>query len=382
MLARGLRELVYAAALGQPDGVPVSVADVARRHDFGLRPGSRGRNLEWQRPLPGSKGERGWHMAGALLDLDVALAEKSLTRVSVTSPSRRPSVSSEDRRTLIEAVALVEPAALTDADRDTIVTAIAGGRARIAAIRTPVEAAAVATEIRLGPVRRTLLPWAAAHDPGRLRFFLSPIELLWLGLDTKPVDRRLDAWGASGEPRLGCRCLQLLDRRPWESLAGHWNSGVLASSFPDLNLRLAELLAELRMPAQLLGPVLASATFDFVNTAISRDQDDRRGLVEFVHALRVEQVEEYLALLTTDGPLVAISATPEPSPAAAGAGARRLRWCRSARLPRRLARRRSFWAHRRPPCGSRRRRATRSSAARHGSRRSSSRRMRSRRSNR
>jgi hypothetical protein len=66
------------------------------------------------------------------------------------------------------------------------------------------------------------------------------------------------------------------------------------------------------MPAQLLGPVLTSATLDFIETATSRDQDDRRGLVEFVQALRLERVEQYLALLTTDGPLVPVGSGPEP----------------------------------------------------------------------
>ena len=60
------------------------------------------------------------------------------------------------------------------------------------------------------------------------------------------------------------------------------------------------------MPAALLAPVLASATLDFVELAISRDFDDRRGLVEFVQALRARRVEQYLALLTTDGPLVPV----------------------------------------------------------------------------
>jgi hypothetical protein len=52
--------------------------------------------------------------------------------------------------------------------------------------------------------------------------------------------------------------------------------------------------------------VLTSATLDFIETAISRDQDDRRGPVEFVQTLRAERVEQYLALLTTDGPLVPV----------------------------------------------------------------------------
>jgi hypothetical protein len=78
------------------------------------------------------------------------------------------------------------------------------------------------------------------------------------------------------------------------------------SGFPDLHLRLAELLTELHMPASLLAPVLASAALDFVNTVVSRDQDDWRGLAEFVRSLRADRVELYLALLTTGGPLVPI----------------------------------------------------------------------------
>ena len=84
---------------------------------------------------------------------------------------------------------------------------------------------------------------------------------------------------------------------------------MFVSTFPDLNLRLAELLAEMQMPASLLGPVLASATLDFVNTAVSRDEDDRRGLTEFVQALDRTRLEQYLALLTTDGPLVPVDET-------------------------------------------------------------------------
>jgi hypothetical protein len=52
--------------------------------------------------------------------------------------------------------------------------------------------------------------------------------------------------------------------------------------------------------------VLTSATLDFINSAISRDPDDRRGLVDFVQGLTTDRVEQYLGLLTTDGPLVPI----------------------------------------------------------------------------
>jgi hypothetical protein len=310
LLARGLLELAYATALGQPDRVSITADDAASHHDFGFRVrGTRSKEGPWQFPVAGGETGRDWRATGSLLGLDVRLAPLSLVRLSSKPPPRRPTLGEDYRRAFVESVALVEPAILTESDRDAILSAMRKGRARLTAARTPSALVAIADEIRLSPARRSLLPWVFAHEPERLASFLSPSELLWLGLEGTPVDARLHAWGAPGEARLGCLCLQLLDRRPWETLAGRWGTGTFASGFPDLNLRLAELLAELKMPASLLGPVLASATLDFVNSVTSRDQDDRRALVEFVQALTTERVEQYLALLTTDGPLVPIAET-------------------------------------------------------------------------
>jgi hypothetical protein len=110
-----------------------------------------------------------------------------------------------------------------------------------------------------------------------------------------------------GEPRIGCQCLQMPGPRQVDLFAGRWHTGVLATGFPDLNLRLAEMLAELKMPATLLPSVLAAATWDLVLNVRSRDYDDRQGLVEFVDGLTRDRVEQYLALLTADGPLVPIA---------------------------------------------------------------------------
>jgi hypothetical protein len=311
LLARGLIELVYAVSFGQADRTLIESSDAAARHDFGLR--LFGRLGAWRFPVAGSDRMRDWRVTGSLLSLDVRLAEFSLVRVSSRPPSARPTINDADRRVLIEAVALIEAASLTDADRDRIVATIRKGRARLEAARTPELATALADEIRIAGARRSLLAWVAAHDPGRIGAWLSPIELLWLGLETNPVAPALHVWGAPAEPRLGCLCLQLPDRRPLDALAGRWESGIFASSFADLNLRLAELLADLQMPAVLLASVLSPATADLIDTAINRGQDDRRGLVEFVRALRPERMELYLALLTTDGPLVALGETPEPT---------------------------------------------------------------------
>ncbi len=313
LFARGLMELAYAAALGQRDGISIAAADAASRHDFGLRPGMP-IIAPWRLPMPGTDGLQRWHVGGSLLTLDVALAEFALVRLSFKLLPRRPTLSESDRRTFLDSMALVEPVSLTDADRDAIAAAIGRGRATLASIRTARDAHAVADRSGLSATRRSLLSWVVAHDRERVAAFLSPVELLWLGLQGTRVDR-LHPWGAAAHSRLGCLCLQLIDRSPWEVFAGRWNSGMMASVFPDLNLRLAELLTELHMPAALLGPILTSATLDLVNSAISRDPDDRRGLVEFVAGLGIERVEQYLALLTSDGPLVpigeAVARTPD-----------------------------------------------------------------------
>ena len=85
-------------------------------------------------------------------------------------------------------------------------------------------------------------------------------------------------------------------------------------------MRLAELLAELRMPASLIGSILTSATLELVNNTASRDPDDRRALVDFVSALTLDRLEQYLALLTTDGPLVPIGKASETSTSTGNAG--------------------------------------------------------------
>ena len=242
-LARGLMELAYAAALGQPDRTPIDASDAAGRHDFGLKPTNGRRTTPWRFPVAGAEGGRGWNVRGSLLGLDVALAEFALVPLSAKPPVRRPTLNDEDRRVFSQAAVLIEPLSLDDETAGEIVGAMRRGRARLAALRTPVEAEALADEIDLGAVRRTLLPWVVAHQPDRAAVFLSPSELFRLGQTDTAVDAKQNAWGTPAGPRTGCLCLQMTDRRPWEDRAGRWHVGLLASEFPDLNLRLAELLS-------------------------------------------------------------------------------------------------------------------------------------------
>ena len=80
------------------------------------------------------------------------------------------------------------------------------------------------------------------------------------------------------------------------------------------------MLAQLKMPGALLAAVLTAATPDIAETSTSRDHDDRRALIEAVMAMKIERVEQYLALLTSDGPLVPIDTSAQAVEGRSGAG--------------------------------------------------------------
>ena len=306
MLARGLMELAYAIALGQPERALISADDGARRHDFGVGAVGGRRYVEWNFPVPATDVRRGWHMMGSVLALDVRLSDFLLTRVSSRPPKRRPTLDDDRRRVLVELAALVQPRSLSDEDGDALVRTLQKGRERLAAQTTRESVRALADEIRLSPARASLLTWLSANDRERLAASLSPTELLWAGLERAQLPAAFHAWGGPAEPRLGCLCLRMVDRRPWELYAGRWHSGIPTSGFSDLNLRITELLAEMHMPAAVTAPVLASAALELVEGAATRDHDDYRGLVEFLDGFRRVRIEQFLALLTTDGPLVPV----------------------------------------------------------------------------
>jgi hypothetical protein len=304
LLARGLLELTYAVALGQPDGAAILAADAASRHEFGFNLPGFGRLGVWKRPAAGADRVRDWHVTGSILGLDVALASSSLARLTARPPSVRPTLNDEDRRVLTETVPLMNPADLEPDDHRALVAALKSGRERAAGLRSARDVVAIAGPLSLTPSRITLLTWALQHRRDALR--LSPYELLLLGLEAGAKPGDFDAWGVASEPRNGCLCLQMPGSRQSDLFTGRWHTGVLATGFPDLNLRLAELLADLEMPGTLLPSVLAAATWDLAINVRSRDYDDWQGLVDFVDALTSDRVELYLALLTTDGPLVPI----------------------------------------------------------------------------
>ena len=268
LLARGLMELAYAVAMGHSDRAVISAGDAASRHDFGLRAPAADRSSPWNLPVAGTERMRDWHVTGSLLGLDVRLAEL-LARAAVGEAAdepadaerRGPAGVHRDRRRSSSRLMLTDP------DRDAIVAAMRQGRARLAAVRTAGGGRRARRRDSLSPPRGApCCRGSLAHEPARVADF-SVAERAAFGSDWARSRRSPAA--RVGRPRrsrvsAACACSCSIAGR-WRCFAGRWESGMLASAFPDLNLRLAELLMELQMPAPLLGPVLASATLDFVN---------------------------------------------------------------------------------------------------------------------
>jgi hypothetical protein len=79
---------------------------------------------------------------------------------------------------------------------------------------------------------------------------------------------------------------------------------------PDLMIAVAESLAQLKLPARLSGGVLAVATQDLLDSIRVNHDDDWMALVARAQRVAASRVEDYVAALTNDGPLVPIVLEP------------------------------------------------------------------------
>jgi hypothetical protein len=304
-LASTLRALAYAAASSEFHDTARLPVDVAQRHDFNLD--DRHRNsVVWAWNLPRQLAEAGvpWRIEGALLGLDVALSNLTLHRIDEAWPIQ-PRVSGNMRLVFAATVALLNPRALTDADRDGIANAIVRGRQRVADAIQSGSAGAAAEDLRMDGWRRRAWEWTIRHEPAQAERLLSMTDLLQLG------GGRLEAyheWGMSALPLLGCLCTRLLPSELNVSFAGRPQFGLLASVAADLNLRVALRLHELDLPAALAKHVLSSAVYELVTRAAPSDTEDWLAVARAAQAVSGERIEDYVAVVLSAAPLVATPA--------------------------------------------------------------------------
>jgi hypothetical protein len=303
LLAETLAALAYAPHLGAPDGPALAGASVAARHVLGGAP--------WALPAEVVGPGQPWHVQGALLGLDIALARLALRRLGSDMPDRPPGFDARTRDGFAQGVVLMRPDALEDEGRDAIVAAIGRGRERVRRLAEDAgDLEAVVGEAGLGAFREQALRWVARSDPQDLGRFFSLLELFWLG---RPGPGDWDAWGAPVVSVGGGLRLRLPRARPLEEVAGQRLGERWAARFPDLALRAALDLAERGLPASLTPAVLGIAFTDLVEQVQPIAADDERALVRFTLDFDPHRVDDYIASLAGAGPLRparAASATP------------------------------------------------------------------------
>ena len=307
LLGETLTALAYAPAVGDPSKLLGPASDVSHRHSFGLivKPGAAivSRRTAWQRPTYDSADGAGQGLKGSLFAVDLALAKTQLRRLVVDKlPS--PRLNPNNSAVFVETLALTNPAHLVTADLTRVGQAVVQGRARVVTAGAEAEALdGLADAAAMRNQRRQLLQWAARETPARVADLFSVSELFWLGGGGAGVEARLAAWGTSSEPLDGCYCKGFPASGAWDWLSGRPGGTQLATAVADLNLRLAEHLAALKLPASLFAPVLAMATQDFIDNAPPIYDDDWLGIVAFAGQVTQEGVEDYVAAVVASGPV-------------------------------------------------------------------------------
>jgi hypothetical protein len=305
-LAETLPTLAYVPSLGDPDDSVLLGGNVVVRHEFGAHDDSLTPEGRLRAPwaIPQQIPIAPWHVRGSLLGTDVALASLALRRVATDRLPVPTAVIDSDRQGFAETVAFANPADMTDADRDAIVAAMGRGRARVKAIaRDPAMLDAAAAAAGIGGQRLAAARWTLDHDPASFDACFSLVDLLRLGGEGADACS-FDAWGPSGSIITGVLASTFPDAQPWDLVAGRAGTPALSAGFADLELRVAEALADRKLPASLARSVLAAAYQDFVDEARLAHLDDMASAVAYVQSISRARLDDYVAALTVNGPLV------------------------------------------------------------------------------
>lgn len=107
----------------------------------------------------------------------------------------------------------------------------------------------------------------------------------------------------------GCVCTELPAPGAWTTAMGRAEGGFLPPYVADLNLHVLLTLRELHLPAALARGVLAAAMQDYIDEVKPIEADDWLTFVRAAQKVPRERIEDYVAALTADGPLVPESAT-------------------------------------------------------------------------
>jgi hypothetical protein len=305
VLGESMLSLNYEVNLAVPRGARWAAASVASRHDFGLASQGyeQGVRTAWAMPRRAAEDDAPWHVQGAALGLDLAIPWLALRRIDTAPPARPPAIDQGEHDTFAASVVLMNPFALRNEDLGAIADAVARGRQRVDALTDGGDVNALAREISMDGWRLRALHWNIEHAPRSVGLLFSMTDLLYLG---GGGHLNLDAWGMSAMKVSGCLCTKLAAPGLWAILVGRQQPGLLVAAVADVNLRVAVALAEMRLPAQLARALLAIAVQDFVDGVQTVHSDDWLARIQTAQGLTRERIEDYVAVVAVDGPLMPV----------------------------------------------------------------------------
>jgi hypothetical protein len=162
---------------------------------------------------------------------------------------------------------------------------------------------AVADRLAFDGWRRRALSWIVQNEPQAAADEFSLAELLTLGGGTPGAD--LDAWGTSALQLDGCACTRFPRINAARMLTGRPQLPMLAATMGDLQLKIAVILHDLKLPAALARPVLEVGMQDFIDQSSPVDGSDWWSLSRQAQAVPRQRIEDYVAAAAVvDGPLV------------------------------------------------------------------------------
>jgi hypothetical protein len=142
-----------------------------------------------------------------------------------------------------------------------------------------------------------VLGWIVEHEPDRVDQQFSLTALARAG---GLGGGHLAPWGTANIVT-GCLCVEFPAVRVPELTLGRAADGIVGAQTSDLMLRIATLLAELKMPAALAASVLSYAMRDFLDHVQPQHPADVEAFERQARALSRRQVEDYLSAIATVG---------------------------------------------------------------------------------
>jgi hypothetical protein len=292
----------YAPHVGEADGPPLVGGDPSLRHQFGVRrAGSLKMHLRWHVDRFGAM-ESG--ISGSLLGLEATLAKWSLRRLTTDEMPAVPTISGNDMASFLLTVALSDGRRLTDQARDQITASIAAGAKAVERAGDDGEALdALAAKAVMSPWSRQVISWLVTTEAAQIPAKFSAAELARIG-DLVPAT--VHEWGTASLVS-GCLCIRMPEGRIPELVVGRTADGLIATQTADIMLRIALMLADMKLPASLASPVMAYAMRDFLDRVKPSHTADFEAFARQARAIDRRSVEDYLGAIAAVGPLRPVS---------------------------------------------------------------------------